>query len=81
MPKAGPDQPIDIVIRTAEPGFFSLTKFWITSNAFSETVNIQNPPFLRMFSIHLWVKIAIINNMSIKFWGHQTDFSEIYDLT
>jgi hypothetical protein len=69
MPKAGPDQPIDNVIRTAESAFFSLIKSLITSNAFSVTVNIKYPPFIdEHFFVHLWLKIAILDNMSIKFW-------------
>jgi len=44
IPKAGPDQPMDIVILTARSVFLSLIKFLITSNAFSETVNIIYPP-------------------------------------
>ena len=68
MPKAGPDQPIDNVIRTAEATFFSLIKSLITSNAFSVTVNIKYPPFIdEHFSVHLWLKIVILDNMSINF--------------
>ncbi len=40
MPKEGPDQPIDIVIRIAEFTFLSLRKSLITSEALSVTVNI-----------------------------------------
>jgi hypothetical protein len=49
--------------------FLSLIKFLITSNAFSETVNIIYPPFIYgHFPIHLLLNIAILANMSIKFW-------------
>ena len=41
MPKVGPDQPIDIVIRTAAASFLSLRKSLITSEALSVTVNIK----------------------------------------
>ena len=69
IPKAGPDQPIDNVILTAESTFFSLIKSLITSNAFSVTVNIKYPPFIdEPFSIHLLLKIAILDDMSINFW-------------
>jgi hypothetical protein len=46
-----------------------LIKSFITSNAFSVTVNIKYPPFIdEPFPIHLLLKIAILHKMSIKFW-------------
>jgi hypothetical protein len=45
MPKLGPDQPIDIVIRIAEFSFLSLRKSFSTSDALSVTVNIKLSPF------------------------------------
>jgi hypothetical protein len=69
MPKEGPDQPKDKVIRTAEAAFLSLRKSLITSAALSVTVNITYPPSGDgYFSIDILCNLAIFDELSITFF-------------
>jgi hypothetical protein len=74
MPKEGPDQPIDKVIRTAEPVFLSLRKSLITSAALSVTVNITYPPSTNgYFSINILCNLVIFNELSIIFFPNRSN--------
>jgi hypothetical protein len=69
MPKEGPDQPKDKVIRTAESVFLSLRKSLITSAALSVTVNMTYPPSDDgYFSIDILCNLAIFDELSITFF-------------
>lgn len=69
MPKEGPPQPIDIVIRIAEFSFLSLRKSLITSDALSVTVNINLSPFFDgLFTIIIFYNLSIIKALSIIFF-------------
>jgi hypothetical protein len=50
MPKEGPDQPMDMVIRMAASTFLSLRKSLMTSEALSVTVSIYYPPYGDVYS-------------------------------
>jgi hypothetical protein len=85
MPKAGPDHPIDKVIRIAEVVFLSLRKSFITSAALSVTVIIKFPPSPSGYSnSNLCSNLAIFVELSIVFlrngWNESSFFQYWHDI-
>ena len=49
MPREGPDQPMDMVMRMAASALLSFRKSLMTSEALSVTVSIEYPPYGNAF--------------------------------